>query len=231
MFDVAIAGRWIYYDYLLAQKYIPTMTNLKYVLLPISYLSLTHSYHYNRWTIGAQECVYYYSKSMHLYYDRFPQSILFSSALFNGMIVKRKFINADSLPDSLGYRVLNGQQSNWKKNHNISSKAIEGDLAPYMEETQFYLEGIARNCFENNVALILVIPPFHDVYLQNTRQYGWDSIYSIVNKVQQKYPIRLYDYHNDMEFRDDSIWYNCSHLNDIGATLLAKRIRQDAGLP
>ena len=56
-------------------------------------------------------------------------------------------------------------------------------------------------------------------------------VYSIINTTQQKYPIRLYDYHDDVEFRSDSIWYDCSHLNDIGATMLAKRIRQDAGLP
>lgn len=233
VFDLAISGRWMYYDYLLAEKYISTMSNLQFVLYPFSYAQpLRSSYHYNEWREADKDYVYNYAKSMHLLYDRFPQSIWYTSALLHGEIVKDKFLKEQYVVrDSLGYDEAKGQLENWEKVHNIDPKTFEGDLTPYMKESQFYLESIARNCFENQVELILIIPPFHDVYLQNTRQYGWDSVYSIINTTQQKYPIRLYDYHDDIEFRPDSIWYNCSHLNDIGATMLAKRIRQDAGLP
>lgn len=233
VFDLAISGRWMYYDYLLAEKYIPTMSNLQYVLLPFSYSQTLHnSYHYNEWREIDKDYVYHYAKSMHLYYDRFPHSIWYSSALLRGELIKNTFVSRTQYSaDSIGYDTVCGQLDNWKTLHNIDPKTFEGDLTPYMNETQFYLEEIAKNCYQNDVELILVIPPFHDVYLENTRSYGWDSVYSIVHKAQTKYPIKLYDYHDDAEFRDDSIWFNCSHLNNIGAIKLAKRIRIDANLP
>ena len=44
------------------------------------------------------------------------------------------------------------------------------------------------------------------------------------------YDITFRYYLDDEEFRADSLYYNCSHLNSIGADMFALRVKQDFGL-
>jgi len=44
------------------------------------------------------------------------------------------------------------------------------------------------------------------------------------------YPIEFKDYLRDEAFRADSVYYNCSHLNSIGADAFALKVKNDFGL-
>lgn len=234
VFDFAISGRWIYYDAIFAQKYIPSMTNLHTVVYPVSYFhSQMGSYHYNRENIGIgdkENYIFQYAKYMGVDYDRFPQNLLAHSSLLKGKIVKEEF-KYNVWVDSIGYEGLVGQDDDWRMSHNINPKDLEGDHSRYILEYENYLTTIAEVCYENSVRFIMVIPPLHDAYLQNTTTEKWDNVISMVKNVQNKCPVDFFDYHDDCEFRTDSIWFNCSHLNKDGATMLAKRLRIDAQLP
>ena len=53
---------------------------------------------------------------------------------------------------------------------------------------------------------------------------------SIIDSVRLYYPIEYKNYMNDEEFRADSIYFDSSHLNSIGADMFAKRIKLDFNL-
>ena len=89
---------------------------------------------------------------------------------------------------------------------------------------------MARLCHLHKVRFIVITPPCHDSYIVNVRQEGLDIIHGIIENVRSEYPIEYIDYLQDEEYRADSIYRNCSHLNSIGADIFALRVKKDFGL-
>jgi hypothetical protein len=99
-----------------------------------------------------------------------------------------------------------------------------------VEEYTGYLKDMARLCHLHKVRFIVITPPCHDSYIVNVRQEGLDILHGIIENVRSEYPIEYIDYLQDEEYRADSIYRNCSHLNSIGADLFALRVKKDLGL-
>jgi hypothetical protein len=93
-----------------------------------------------------------------------------------------------------------------------------------------YLKEMARLCQQYNVRFIVITPPCHDTYIVNVRQEGVDVLHNMIDNIRIDYPIEYIDYLQDEEFRTDSIYYNCSHLNSVGADVFALRVKNDFGL-
>lgn len=131
-----------------------------------------------------------------------------------------------------GYDNLIGQQEvNWKNLHNIDSNIISNSHAcEQIEEYTGYLKEMARLCQLYKVRFIVITPPCHDSYLANVRREGLDILHGMIEDIRAEYPIEYIDYLEDKEFRADSIYFNCSHLNSIGADMFALRVKQDFGL-
>lgn len=240
VFDLAISGRWVYYDLKLLEKYITEMCNLRQVVFGMGYaIPFYRSFHYpeeNRPLADNQK--YEYEKFMNIRYDRPPYFYWFG--LLNGHFRMSTLHDDDGFiqllhQDSLGYIgydcLLGHQNENWKSVQNIEPNIIYNSHSKeQIAEYKGYLTEMARLCQHHNVRFIVVTPPCHESYLENVRQEGVDILHEMIEQIESKYPIEYIDYLQDEEFRADSIYYNCSHLNSIGADMFALRVKKDFGL-
>lgn len=240
VFDLAISARWIYYDKELLDRYIVKCPNLKNVIFGMGYaVPFWRSYHFPE---ESDACAdeqpdfvtyqkYMYEKFMRIRYDRLPYYYWFGFA--RGYIDKESLFGTDtvSLQETLGYLPSFGQMKEWQTIHNIDPDIIynphaKAQIAEYKE----YLCEMARLCQCYGVRFIVIIPPCHNSYNVNVKQEGLDILYGMLEEIQSEYPIEYHDYLKDEMFRADSIYYNCSHLNSIGADMFASRVRKDFGL-
>ena len=240
VFDLAISARWIYYDKELLERYIVKSPNLKNVIFGMGYaVPFWRSYHFpeeNEACANEQPDYvayqkYMYEKFMRIRYDRLPYYYWFGFA--RGFIDKESLFGTDSIPmqETLGYVPVSGQLEDWETIHNINPDIIfnphaEAQIAEYME----YLREMARLCQLYKVRFIVITPPCHDSYNVNVKQEGLDILNRLVAEIQSEYPMEYQNYLQDEEFRTDSLYYNCSHLNSVGADMLALRVRKDFGL-
>lgn len=240
VFDLAISARWIYYDKELLERYIVKSPNLKNVIFGMGYgVPFWRSYHFpeeNEACANEQPDFvayqkYMYEKFMRIRYDRLPYYYWFGFA--RGFIDKESLFGTDSIPmqETLGYVPVSGQMKDWKTIHNINPDIIFNPHAEVqISEYKGYLREMARLCQFYNVRFIVITPPCHDSYNVNVRQEGLNILSRLVAEIQSEYPMEYQDYLQDEEFRTDSLYYNCSHLNSIGADRLALRVRKDFGL-
>ena len=226
-FNLASSFRWIYYDYKLLDKYITDMPNLKQVIFGMNYPNpFIQSYHYSVSENNDHE-KYMYEKFMHIRYDDNSNHWL---GLYRGYIDYRTLIG-NLLCDSLGYERVVGQSTIWQTEHNIDPNLIYNEhTQEQINEFTSYLKDMARLCNLHKVRFIVITPPCHDTYNVNVRQEGLDILHGIIENVRLEYPIEYIDYLQDEDYRADSIYFNCSHLNSIGADMFALRVKKDFGL-
>ena len=235
VFDLAISGRWIYYDVKLLERYSSRMTNLKQVVFGMGYaVPFYKSYHFpeeNKKHADNQK--YRYEKFMNIRYDKPPYYYWFG--LLKGYIRMASLRHDNGFYKDtfgyIGYDRLEGQQNDWKNSQNIEPDIVSNPHASaQIKEYTFYLKEMARICQQNRVRFIVITPPCHDSYIVNVRQEGLDILHGMIEEVRAEYPIEYIDYLQDEEFRADSIYFNCSHLNSIGADMFALRVKKDFGL-
>lgn len=229
VFNFAIAGRWIYYDAELLPRIIPYMPNLETVIFPLGYPMPYASWHYRGLRDIDKDYAYYYARYMDIYYDYFPQNIYLSSALIANKMEPKYW--KDAHIDSLGFSPQYGQGDAWEAENNVSPTIFEGDTAIncYKEFCQYFKQ-LAKVCHDNNIRFIAVTCPCADVFIKNTCEQGVKNLYDLVDSVASYNPVEYYNYLDDEEFRADSIYYNCSHLNSIGADIFTLRLKKDLGL-
>lgn len=231
VFDFAISGRrWIYWDAKLAEHLFPTMPNLKIVIFPFGYAMPYESAHYEKeWSEGRKEYMYMYTKYMNIPYDRFPQNLIYSSALLSNKMGIKYW--KDNHVDSLGFNKMEGKSpyfDEW-----VIETKIQWDsdtaIMCYNEYKEYFID-LAKVCYNNNIRLVAVTCPCADCYVKATCKRGIQNLYALIDSVRAYYPIEYYNYLNDPEFREDSLYYNCSHLNSEGADKFAIRLKRDLGL-
>lgn len=228
VFDAAIAQTWIYYNYLMLDKYIPKMKSLKTVIYPLPYLMPFSSYHNHGIGEYEKRNIYQYSAHFGLNYDRMPEKITGHSALCMGIVVEAKEKVAC---DSIGYEPVFGQEPSWQSNVDEPLDYSDPSFSSDTSEFTFYLAKIAELCSQHEVRFIVVAPPFPNCYIEKTIDPKGDSIrYEIVDRVRKKYPVEYKDYLRHPDFRDDNMYVNCSHLNSTGADKFAILVKNDFGL-
>lgn len=231
VFDFAISGRrWIYWDAKLAEQIFPTMPNLKTVIFSFGYAMPYESPHYEEeWGEDRKEYMYMYTKYMNTPYDRHPKSLIYSSALLSNKMGIKYWKN--NYVDSLGFNKIEGrspQFAEWVVETQISWDCDTTILC--YNEFKGYLKDLAKVCYDNKIRLVAVTCPCANCYVEATSERGIQNLYALIDSVRAYYPIEYFNYLNDPEFRTDSLYYNCSHLNSIGADKFAIRLKNDLGL-
>ncbi|MCF6212476.1 MAG: hypothetical protein L3J45_00455 [Flavobacteriaceae bacterium] len=219
MINVADKGRKIETDYIILKENISHLSNLKYVIIPISHYTL-YSF-----KIGVNEKRVYYN-----YYNLkdYKQSILENSLILNepfrelikGLIFKDKQISR------LG----------WRANAKIYDNNInETKLRVTQMETQInninnikynleIIDKIINICEIHKVKLIFITPPYHpDFYIYSSKksalfiEHTLDSISVAHNNIIKIEGKKLGIYNN-------KFYENSDHLNVNGAALFTKKI-------
>ena len=239
VFDLAMSSRWIYYDKELLEKYIGKMPELKNVVFGMGYaVPFWRSYHFpeeandvNHGKNFVSHQKYMYEKFMNIRYDRAPY--LYWFGFVRGYIDKETLFGKGNQlqKDYDGYDPIAGQMDDWQTYQNINPDIIFNPHAKeQIAEYTGYLKEMAKLCHQHNVHFIVLTPPCHDSYIANVRQEGLDILHGIIEEIRAEYPIEYMDYLEDEEFRADSIYFNCSHLNSVGADMFALRVKEDFGL-
>lgn len=227
-FDFAVSARWIFYDKQLLENFVPRMSNLQVVVFPMGYKApFWSSHHYPE---NPQPYIdFVHEKYMHCWYDRFPNNIIRWSSIVQGGNEVNIFATRQRMADEwMGQVPLEGQRFLWKEEQNISPEIIDApDAMQQVAEYTQYLTDMARTCYEHGVRFIVVTPPCHDSFVENTRPKGIEIMHQIIEDVRKEYPIEYKDYLQDPAYRADSLYYNCSHLNNIGATKFGAQIKAD----
>lgn len=230
-FDLAVSARWIFYDKQLLEDFVPRMSNLQAVVFPMGYkMPFWSSHHYPE---NPQPYIdFVHEKYMHCWYDRFPENIIHWLSIVQGGNEVNIFATRLKTEDGwTGQFPLSGQSALWKEEQNIHPALIEAaDAVAQVAEYTQYLTDMAHICYEHNVRFIVVTPPCHDSFVENTRPEGIATLHQIIEDVRKEYPIEYKDYLQDSAYRADSLYFNCSHLNNIGATKFGAQIKADFNL-
>lgn len=231
-YNMAHRGAWIYYDMKLVQQIVPNMKNIHTIIYSMGYDFpwgfLSPHYQLNPL---SKEYIFYHARYMHIRYDRFPDNIIYSSALLTNHLKFSNFMEATSTRDSLGFDHHDYQihLSDWWQDASKVHVDNIGDssLYKYVDEYTDCLKEIAKVCMENEVRLVVVTTPCYKTYLRDVTPEGVSTCFSIIEKVKKDYPIEYYHYLDDSDFRSDSLYYDCSHLNYFGAEVFTERLKRD----
>lgn len=229
-FNFAISGRrWIYWDVEQAKQLVPTMPNLKTIVFPLGYVMPYESFHYDEHIESTKEISYLYTRFMHTWYDRYPGKYLYASAILRNKMGAKYW--RDDLVDSLGFDCRVGKSKYFEIDSDFDPEIYNEPKSKLCyQEFLSYLTELAQVCYDNNIRFVVVTTPCADCYVKNTREQGISNLYALVDSVRIHYPVEYYNYIDDAEFREDSLYFNCTHLNSEGADLFTKRLINDINL-
>ena len=226
--NLAFGSQSIYFDRKLAEKYLPDLPQLKYVLLTLDYNSLYYDHDEGR------DFFYQYYYGLHYKGRKFhKESILQSffvytleqtfSMMLNDLRSNRKDL-VKGWTDIAGKddkEVLSVEKNELRAKGFINTtKKWEGGDSVLGD-----LERLINLLQSHNITPILITFPNYSLM----RSFLDESIIvrygSVGTELSQKYQIPYLDY-----FADDSFtvadYFNCDHLNAEGAAKLSKRINE-----
>lgn len=218
MINVANKGRKIETDYYLLKENIEKLKSLKYVILPISHCKM-HAV-----ALDKQEKRLYYN-----YYKlkEYKQSFLENSLLFNepfrelinDMLFKNKKIN------DLGWRA---NSKTYTRNVLTIKERIENaEGIIYNGETincsENFILKINSLCKENQIKLVLLIPPYHPDYYEFSNVYYQKSMKKQLQLLSGKENMFFID-GQSLQIKSDLLFENVDHLNVDGATVFTQKL-------
>lgn len=233
-FNMAADGRYPYYDAVLAERYVPTMKNLKYVIWDLGYdwQYLNYKYSIKEHENGASyRCMS--EKYLDIPYPGFYNwSELIYSKFNYGERILNYFRNEAALQicDSLGEFLLqrSSKSSAWKDSKKVPKIDYDNpDAKKCFEETLGYMCRIAAVCESCHVRLIVITTPYYKGSLQNVSSRGLAEMQMCVDAMKKICPTMQYhNYMMDSRFIEDD-FFNASHLSDIGAKKFTPILKED----
>lgn len=234
-FNMAIEGRYPYYDAVLAERYVPIMKNLKYVIWNLGYNWQYLNYKYSdsvlkHTKISTYRCMY--EKYFDIPYPGFHNwSELINSKFNYGGRILNYFIGNEAalqVCDSLGEHLYSYKNKlpNWKNVKN-EIDVDNSDAKRCFEETLGYMCRIAAVCERCHVRLIVITTPYYKGSLQNFSSRGLAEMQMCVDAMKEFCPtMQYYNYMMDSRFTDDD-FVDAAHLSDIGAKKFTPILKED----
>ncbi len=230
VFDGASTARELWYDVQILKKYASKMHNLRTVIIPLNAANPSAGPPVDK---AAR---FPYARYMGITCGKTP---LQYSALFSERFTFRDLIpikiskrvkdcknyNQDLYMDSLGYSPLYFYWDGKGKNE-ADSVTFFGNPYPLQKKYTDCLSELAKYCYENNIRLIFVIPPCGDTFESGKICSLKLGLYELSKTHHFEYEF----YHDAPAFRADSLYSEVLHLNHIGATLFARRVKEDFNL-
>jgi len=227
--NMAFGSQSIYFDLKLAEKYVPDLPQLKYVLLTLDYNSLYYDHD------DARDFFYKY------YYDLsyknrkfYKESVL--QAFFVYTYEQTLSMMLRSLKDNRNERLVKGWSNNSgrddatvssvernelrAKGFNYTVKTWEGgdSVLNELEELIFFL-------LSKNITPILITYPTYSLMNSFLDASIFEKIRNVGYELSQKHQIPYLDYSNDCSFTIED-FFNCDHVNKEGAAKLSKKINE-----
>ena len=233
VFNNAISGRTPFYDKELVKQYVPVLSHLETLVIPLDcsrfYFGREIEKDESRSTIdkgiSTAKCMYY--KYMDVKDDWWYWSELLNSKL--NFMARFAMSEKEAIEsDSLGYQMLkvSEKKNNWQTTA-IFKDVDQTKIINKEEYDQLYLyyAEMARITKDNNVRLVLLGTPIYKVFKNGMKDVILTDRITFVAKLKSKFAnVDFYDYTNDDSFVSDD-FYNTDHLTELGAAKFSKKIK------
>lgn len=241
VFNMAISARRHHYDAVLAERYIPKLSNLQCVIWPLGYNQQYISYIYpcvpSQRTKGGRELQSSLQCSNEKYfgisYERCVPYLHWSELVNNtgamsiGRIKNAICGNNTYTPMGYGRLTLRNREDNWRETQLPFHPEYDNPNAPLAkQEGMNSMKRIAEVCREAGVRLIVVTTPCHKSFRDLTTERGMAEMQECVDTMRRAYPqMEYYNFMADPRFVDDD-FFNSSHICDPGVKKFCKILKE-----
>lgn len=231
-FNSAHVSQPLKYDAFIFDKYISRADSLEWVILPISYFTMTSKMETGKeWWRIKNYCIYY-DCPYHKWEPKYNMEIIGNPLSFYKQVkrVGRYWIkgiddnNCDSLGLDLGYsKEKRGEEwyMNGRQRAEFHRKDIQKSQS-IVEENTKYLETIIGRCEEKNVSVLLLTTPVCSTYYNNIDSSQYNLMLETCENFIHRYPnVQYLNLFKDSRFVEDD-FFDADHLETEGATKLTK---------
>ena len=224
--NLAFGSQSIYFDRKLAEKYLPDLPNLKYVLLALDYNSLYGEHDENRdffykyyYGVNYKERKFYKESILQSFFVYTPEQTL-SLMLSNRQdVLVKGWLNDGGRND---IAVMSEEKNKLRADgFNYKIKTWKGGDAVLND-----LEELIKFILSKDVTPVLITYPNYLLLNSMLDESVIERNRKIGNELSKKYQILYLDYFNDESFIV-SDFFNCDHLNSDGAAKLSRRINEE----
>lgn len=124
-----------------------------------------------------------------------------------------------------------GRVADWEGNlgiPSVKSGMITEELGQRIAINMRRVHELIELCHQNSIEPIIIIPPVSAI----TKQYVSEEcrqrfLYTPIEEIKNNFKIRVFDYMQNKEFEDVSLYLNSDCLNQKGVNLFMKKIYED----
>jgi len=225
-FNASHLAQSLNYDYFIFNKFKNKLSNLKILILPISYFTLFYQLEKSDedWRV----------KNYHIYYDcQYHCDIKYNFETISErpyMVLKKilKYFNGSNsiTVSELGFGLTysNAKQSDLMKTGKNAAKKHTMDSLDLLDTQTYLLNKLIDECNRKGVRVILFTPPARKSYISNLDKHQLSVMKSTIEGIIRKYSaVEYYDFMNDLRFFDED-FKDADHLNGVGAKKLSQFI-------
>ena len=231
-FNFAIAGRQCSVDEELAERYIPKMKNLKFVVLSLSYHEFKFGRHHHAVKFSRKKFSKNHFKCMNCKYLGIKQyGYWYWSEILNSSenYVKRLFADkkSRSFCDSLGYVKMSVEKKNKRwRDFSVPGKfdaSLPKDTIEYNYILKCY-NSIAYLCKQYKIKLILITEPVYRTYQEMADSTILQEMTAFAESLNYRYQnVEYYNFFYASGFEDDD-FFDSNHLTYNGAVKFSKML-------
>lgn len=224
-FNASYISQTLNLDFLIFHKFKSRLTNLKYLVINISYPSLFSSLKENKekWRLKNYNIYYGFNESSNIenYFELLSNSKMYTLSRFKGYYFdKLNTISCSKYGDE-----LSSLTNNFKKTGVEAAARHTNDELLYYKGYIAELNEIIEYANLNKIKVVLITTPVYKDYLENLNNKQLmlmnDTVDSIVDYNLNTY---RFNYMIDNDFIEDD-FYDSDHLNRNGALKLTKKLK------
>jgi len=226
-FNASHISQSLDFDYQILKKYENNFTNLKNIVIPISYFSL-----FGKLEKGIE---FWRVKNYSIYYKMYTTNKLsdyseflsnkFKYTIYNlyaYFLNKISFVSCSELGFGLNYNSKNSNDL-IETGKSAAIRHTKNDLSLFDENLKILLE-IIKYAENKNINVYFFTPPAYESYVNNLDTIQLNIMLTTINNLDKKYSnCTYYNFMNDTSFIAID-FYDADHLNEIGAEKLTKKI-------
>ena len=214
-FSLANHGQMLDIDCFLLHKYINDSPNLKYVIVPIAYLTfVSYTEGISNYAVHMGYEQPFYSKDRYEVFS--PQFYRKVTAHLTG----EDIVRCTELGMSID-KLSTVKEPDWDKSI-TRNRLFTIDAPDLLLKNRDYLKQIAVTCKQHNVQVVLTTTPIWHKYYELMDKNQLNAMYSSVEEiVSQHSNVVYYDFMTDNRFSVDD-FFDQDHLNGLGAEKFTK---------
>jgi hypothetical protein len=230
-FNAAYISQDLIYDQLIFEKFADRLPKLRYLIVPISYFTMTYTIKSSLEDWRIKNYIIYYGLLSFSQVSKYFEILSFPWIDNRARLLSYYRRGISSITSSsLGWG------SNYTSDYNAdieaegrsaSKRHTENKLEDVRSKTlkvQESLDKLLTETAQRKIKVLLITPPAYESYVKHLKPTQLELMYSTISTFQKKYPhVSYIDFLKDPDFtRKD--FFDSHHVNEIGAEKLTKKI-------